>query len=63
MMLAAVAQGVMLGVVSLMYKQESIFFAVAMTMIVVAGLTVYAAKTKTDFTAQGGYICAAALVR
>jgi len=56
------AQGVMLGVVSLMYKQESIFFAVAMTMIVVAGLTVYAAKTKTDFTAQGGYICAAALV-
>ena len=43
----------MLGFVSIMYTQESIIFAVAMTLIVTAGLTAYAARTKTDFTAKG----------
>jgi hypothetical protein len=42
--------------------RAAIVFACIMTVVVVVGLTIYAATTKSDFTDKGGYICAAGLV-
>lgn len=49
-------EGIMLGIVSAGYTAGSVLGCVAVTLLVFSGLTVYAFKTKTDFTGYGPYL-------
>ena len=54
-------EGVMLAVVCLFYRATAVGLAAAMTALVTLGLSLFAAKTTTDFTGMGGYLYAALL--
>jgi len=56
-----VTEGLLVGIVCVFYTMQSILMAVVATGILVAGLTVYAMTTETDFTDMGGYLMAAVL--
>lgn len=55
-------EAVTVGFVSAMYSPESVLLAAGMTAFVFFALTVYACKTKKDFTGYGPYLFAALLV-
>jgi FtsH-binding integral membrane protein len=50
------AEGVLIGNISAQYKIASVALAVIITAGVTLGLTVYAMRTKKDFTMQGGLL-------
>jgi len=52
-----VAESVLLGFACLQYTVGSVLVCLAITCAVVAGLTVYANRTKSDFTTAGPYLC------
>lgn len=58
----AVAQSMFVGFVCARYPPNIVLLAVALTVAVVVGLTIYAFTTKTDFTMCGGVLLVAGLV-
>jgi len=57
-----VAQAVAIGFISAQYTQESVLMVLAITAIVVFGLTLFACQTSIDFTGMGAYLFAALFV-
>lgn len=57
-----VTEGILVGVVCVHYTIASVLFAVVATALLVAGLTLYAHFTETDFTDMGGYLFCGLLV-
>jgi FtsH-binding integral membrane protein len=46
----------MVGMASARYPADLVLTALAMTVAVTAGLGAYALRTKTDWTAKGGFL-------
>ena len=63
MLLAAFTalEGVVVGAIAASYSLPTVALAVAITAGVTGGLAAYAARTKTDYTAQGGLLFSALL--
>jgi hypothetical protein len=53
--------GVLMGGICLQYTAQSVLLVFALCACIVVGLTVYAVKTKADFTGMGAYIFVAVL--
>jgi FtsH-binding integral membrane protein len=53
--------GVLMGFICLQYTAQSVLLVFALCACIIAGLTVYAVKTKADFTGMGPYIFVAVL--
>lgn len=58
----AVAQSMFVGTICARYPPNLVLLAVALTVAVVVGLTIYAFTTDTDFTICGGVLLVAGLV-
>lgn len=56
------AEGFVLGMISARFSQETIFFAVVITAVITAGLTIFAFQTKCDFTVFGGALCVGMII-
>lgn len=56
------AEGFVLGMISVRFSQETIFFAVVITAVITAGLTLFAFQTTCDFTVFGGALCVGIIV-
>lgn len=52
------SEGLLVGVTASAYTVPSVIMALVMTVLIVAGLTVYACTTKDDFTGAGPYLFA-----
>merc|ERR1712118_468600 len=53
--------GVLVGFICLQYTKGSVLLCCGLTGIVVLGLTLYACRSKTDFTGSGPYLFCALL--
>lgn len=54
--LFTVAQGVMLGIVTISYDADEVLKAVGITCIICFSLTIFSLQTKWDFTMMGGFL-------
>lgn len=59
--LFTLCEGYLVGAISSYSGADAVIKAVACTMIITTGLTIYAWQTKVDFTAMGGYLFAASI--
>jgi FtsH-binding integral membrane protein len=57
--LFTLCEGYLVGAISSYSGADAVIKAVACTLIITTGLTIYAWQTKVDFTAMGGYMFAA----
>jgi hypothetical protein len=55
------AEGLMVGVISSQYQTSIVVLALALTASLTVGLSIYAMRTNTDFTASGGILFACLL--
>lgn len=55
----AASFGVLMGILTLQYKVQSVLIIFAVSMALIAALTAYAVKTEADFTGMGMYILVA----
>lgn len=61
LLVVTVCEAVIVGFISAMYTGQSVLMAAFLTAGIFCGLTIYAFKTKSDFTGMGGYLTAALL--
>jgi len=59
--LFTLAEGVIVGFISAQYTQESVLMVLAITVVVVFSLTLFACQTSIDFTGMGAYLYAAVM--
>lgn len=55
------AEGLLVGIISSQYQTQLVVLAFALTAALTVGLALYAMRTKTDFTASGGFLFAGLL--
>lgn len=60
--LFTVAQGLMLGIVTIRYDANEVMTAVGITCAICFGLTIFSLQTKWDFTMMGGFLFVGLLV-
>jgi len=60
--LFTVAESVMVGFACIQYTQASVLFCFVLTLVVVFGLTIYALRSKSDFTGAGPYLLSCLLI-
>lgn len=60
--LFTVAQGLMLGIVTIRYEANEVLTAVGITCLICFGLTIFSLQTKWDFTMMGGFLFVGLLV-
>eukprot|EP00928_Gymnodinium_smaydae_P087813 TRINITY_DN72009_c0_g1_i1.p1 TRINITY_DN72009_c0_g1~~TRINITY_DN72009_c0_g1_i1.p1 ORF type:complete len:306 (-),score=59.30 TRINITY_DN72009_c0_g1_i1:89-901(-) len=61
LLMFTVAESVLLGFVCLQYTMSSVVLCAGLTGAIVLGLTIYALRTKNDFTGAGPYLFSAVL--
>jgi len=54
-------EGILIGVITAMHQTSAVLLAVCVTLALVAGLTYYSVKTKSDWTGSGPYLFVALL--
>lgn len=57
-----IMESVLLGVITIQYKTDTVLIAAALTAFIVIGLTIFAFQTKIDFTGMGTYLFVICLV-
>jgi FtsH-binding integral membrane protein len=57
-----IMESVLLGVITIRYKTDTVLIAAALTTLIVIGLTIFAFQTKIDFTGLGTYLFVMCLV-
>jgi FtsH-binding integral membrane protein len=57
-----IMESVLLGVITIQYKTDTVLIAAALTAFIVIGLTIFAFQTKIDFTGMGTYLFVMCLV-
>ncbi|RNA44168.1 lifeguard 1-like [Brachionus plicatilis] len=62
LMVFTLLESLLVGCISAQYETDTIFIALAITAVVVVGLTVFAFQTKIDFTGFGVYLFVFGLV-
>jgi len=62
LMLFTIAEAVLVGFISAQYTKESMLMVLAVTVLVVLGLSLFACQTKYDITSLWPYVFAASLV-
>merc|ERR1712086_943391 len=62
MFVFTLAESIMVGFICIQYKTDSVLIVLGITAFVVAGLSLFACQTKSDFTGMGPYLFCAVMV-